>query len=293
MSPEGLVEESHRYQIMTGLACGAVPKRLMLESSPVVRPPVCFPASRGSGNRNLALIGIPRAQGHLMLPSSRSSHLCATGASAGEKPLIGDELDAAGARRGPLCAHPPPRARMLHLIGRTRFGRPPRTLSIFEVPVVAAAVGESEQRCVSDLAISHGKTLQPSPPAHLAHIPSDQNTGPRWTGVLGRGVCGRPCALPMIEAVCLAQGEPATDVCMSGAEMSMIMLLSSWPVPRTLVMVVGERALSHRLTRWRSLTQATTSPPARPHLQPQPPPCRLIARNGRFRHVVVSTVYPC
>lgn len=97
----------------------------------------------------------------------------------------------------------------------------------------------------------------------------------------------------MIEAVCLAQGEPATDVCMSGAEMSMIMLLSSWPVPRTLVMVVGERALSHRLTRWRSLTQATTSPSARPHLQPQPPPCRLIARNGRFRHVVVSTVYPC
>lgn len=122
MSPEGLVEESHRYQIMTGLACGAVPKRLMLESSPVARPPVCFPASRGSGNRNLALIGIPRAQGHLMLPSSRSSHLCATGASAGEKPLIGDELDAAGARRGPLCAHPPPRARMLHLIGGRGLG---------------------------------------------------------------------------------------------------------------------------------------------------------------------------
>lgn len=122
MSPEGLVEESHRHQIMTGFACGAVPKRLMLESSPVARPPVCFPASRGSGNRNLALIGIPRAHGHLMLPSSRSSHLCATGASAGEKPLIGDELDAAGARRGPLCAHPPPRARMLHLIGGRGLG---------------------------------------------------------------------------------------------------------------------------------------------------------------------------
>lgn len=99
----------------------------------------------------------------------------------------------------------------------------------------------------------------------------------------------------MVEAVCLAQGEAATDVCMSGAEMSMIMLMGSWPVPRTLVMVVGEGALSHRLTRWRSLTQATTSPPARPlpPPQPQPPPCRLIARNGRFRHVVVLTVYPC
>lgn len=47
----------------------------------------------------------------------------------------------------------------------------------------------------------------------------------------------------MIEAACLAQGEPATDVCMSGAEMSMIMLLGSWPVPRTPVMVVGREKL--------------------------------------------------
>lgn len=100
----------------------------------------------------------------------------------------------------------------------------------------------------------------------------------------------------MIEAVCLAQGEPATDVCMSGAEMSMIMLLSSWPVPRTLVMVVGERALSHRLTRWRSLTQATTSPPARPPPSPATAaalslnrPQRPVQTCRRFDRVSMST----
>jgi hypothetical protein len=99
-------------------------------------------------------------------------------------------------------------------------------------------------------------------------------------------------ASPMIEAVSLAQGEPATGVCMSGAEMSMIILLGSWPVPRSPVMVVGERALSHRLTRWRRVDSGHDEPSPAPHPQPQPP-CRLIARNGRSRHVVVSTVYPC